>query len=222
MNREHADLTASEVCDAIGLNYGMSRAQLWKVLKRGEAKPAQSPMLVHMLQQGKELEHITFGEYAFQQPLTLARPNERDFGGIVYGVGEMLDNKSYQITARPDGFAASGMITVELKTVINGQVPDKPKPAHLAQCVTQLFCCKPAVEGHLFYFKPSTGEWRLFVLHWNPGAWEKYLVTWILEFLQAEDAPPPRMPNGEAERRSAILLEAFWHEPRNPSSDGPH
>lgn len=218
-DRERADLTASEAADAIGLNYGMSRAQLWRVLKKKEAPPVKNAVFQDILRKGNEWEHITFAEYqlrVFRREGDSATANKTDYPREISGVDEMLDESIFVICSRPDAFnwpvLGNEPIPVELKTLIHGEIPKKPKPAHVIQCVIQMYCLnKPSSD--LFYFKPSTGEWKYFPLYWNQSAWDKYVLTWLLEFLQAETMPQ-RMKNGEADRRALILLQAFWAYPQ--------
>lgn len=199
MEREHADLTASEVPDALGLSYGVSRAQLWKQLHQGADRAPASSRLQELWAYGRAQEPISLSAYN-----DIFKKHVFKFDG---NFNRPLSPHPYRLFATPDAWDISH--PVEIKSVSEyGHVPDKPKAAHVIQCVVQMYCSH-SQHAYLFYYKFLTGEYACFKIVWDEEAWEDWVRLWLLEFLEAGPDGPKRMKSGEAERRSKFILDHF-------------
>lgn len=194
IEREHADLTASEVPDALGLSYSVSRAELWRMLYQQKARTEPSERLKELWAFGKAHE-----------PVTLAAYNDVFHAKLVKYEGHFSrkteDGK--MICATPD--ADDEGHPVELKSVSeHGEI--NLKAAHVIQVVVQIWCCK-AKTGRLFYYKFLTGEYACYKIRWTKEGWDT-IECWLEEFLGAKE-PPKRMANGEASKRTAFIISSF-------------
>lgn len=203
-----AALRASEAADAIGLNYRHSRAMLWKILHSQVKEPPPSAYLAECFSYGRWAEPWTKLAYGtvLGAPVYNSRTYFRKLGG------------EHEIAATPDA-EAEGCL-VELKSKMRySEMPDEPKAAHVAQAVVQMFCGR-FKRSDLFYFNLWDGEYRLFRLHWHADGWSLEVRCWLNEYFSYVDKPPARMPNGEADRRTTILLFAFWWDRHGTAAQG--
>jgi hypothetical protein len=193
-----ADLRASEAADAMGLGYRHSRAMLWRILHGQVSEPPPSAFLQQCFDYGKWAEPWTRAayEWIFRLHVLSSRTHFGKLG-------------SKTIAATPDAEGAGGIV-VEFKSKMRGsEMPNEPKAAHVAQVVVQMWAAKHQ-RGDLFYFNLWNGAYRCFHMHWNAEGWSLEVRHWLREFFSYVDRPPPRMPSGEADRRTTILLFAFW------------
>lgn len=195
-----ASLRASEAADAIGLNYRFSRAKLWRILHGLEPPPAPTPELQRRFDLGKLHEPLAESCYRDSYEHTF----------IERQTTRTAPFYSYTLAATPDIVVERGehvRIVVELKCVCDdGVLPKEPRAVHVIQCVVQMYVVGAALAD-LFYYVPLTGQHQRFHLAFNLNAWNATVSHWLREFL---DAPPQRMPPGEATRRERQLLALFW------------
>jgi hypothetical protein len=170
---------------------------LWRILHGQVSEPPPSAFLQQCFDYGKWAEPWTKSayEWVFRTKLLPSKTYFRKLGGRV-------------IAATPDGEDFD--TAVEFKSKMRGSdMPDEPKAAHVAQVVVQMWASNRAL-GNLFYFNLWNGAYRCFHLSWNQDGWSSEVRYWLREFFSYVDRPPVRMPSGEADRRTTILLRAFW------------
>jgi hypothetical protein len=197
-----ADLRASEAADAIGLAYRHSRVTLYRILREGQPESEPSPFLKQCFEWGKFAEPFTHATYCDVFKTQDARKGFTLFRKL----------EKFLIAASPDAIGLGG--TVEYKSKMRGSdLPYAPKPEHLIQTIIQMWAAHSHV-GKLFYHNLWNGNYVCFPIHWNQKVWDNEVSKWLLEFLECRSAPPPRMKNGEADKRARILLDAFWKNER--------
>lgn len=185
-------LTASQVPDAIGLNYRMSRREFHQVWTGKKAEPVADNYLQNMFDYGNDMEQSTFEEFKRVTGIDAVRNSTR------YTLG--------RLGATPDAIAGT-WIPIELKSVqaANFYPHNGPKPAHLAQLLTQCHCIG-APYGLLFYHRASTGDYSLYKVAYGQERFEQSIGSWLNEFFGFRDSVP-NMPRGEAQRRSDTLYK---------------
>lgn len=190
-----ADLRASEVADAIGLNYRYSRAMLWQIL-HGRIKPPPTSERLNQC--------FVFGRWA--EPWSRAA-YRHVFGSVRNSHTYIEPFYGYTIAVTPD--AERECAVIEFKSKMRySDMPSEPKPAHLAQLVMQMWATGMPY-GDLMYYNVWNGKYVCFHCRWAGGIWGVDVSHWLREYFSYVDVPP-RMKNGAAERRSLILLEGFW------------
>lgn len=186
--RLRAALRASEAADAIGLCYRHSRERLWKILREGQPEPPPSERLQQLLDMGKLHEQLAEDCWRNRMPLELICTQRTAYRSTPFG----------ELASTCDGETED--MVVEFKCTEN--LPERAKPAHLAQSVMQMFVTSKR-KAALMYYCPREGTFRVFFLLWHAEAMQLYL-NWIWEFLRGGNLRMP--PGARAARENTLEL----------------
>lgn len=210
--RSRCDVNASEAGEACGLGYN-SRAE-WVGVRLGERlKKEEDSLLLDILERGRQDQ--AFAEFTYVSDANLLKLDERMLPEAHYR-RQLLDGEYvWNIGATPDAIVIDALSTekkraVEYKCAQNdGEgVCEVPKPGHLLQVIVQLYVLG-IEEGHLFYYRRSSGQYRCFRVRSSDEKFLTIVWPWIREALEMRSSRQARMPNGEAKRRSDTLYREF-------------